>query len=65
MIERPIIIRMAGSDESFEFNPPDDLWVSMLAFCEVKGITIRELILTALEDWARNHPPIDGREPPA
>lgn len=49
--ERPITIHLAGSGESFKFDPPDDLWLDMLAYCEVAGLTLQELINHALEEF--------------
>ena len=48
--ERPITIRVEGSREAFEFNPPDDLWLDMRAYCLVTGLTIEELIKRALTE---------------
>lgn len=50
--ERPIAIMEEGTGRYlFDLDPPDDLWFSMLAFCEVKGITMQELIQRAVADF--------------
>lgn len=50
---RPIVIRDGSTGETFEWNPPDALWLDMLAFCRVRDLTIEELIRKALTDFFR------------
>jgi len=55
--DRPIEIRNAETGESFEFDPPDELWLDMLAFCEAAGISVAELIEHALGEFFRQRKP--------
>ncbi len=48
--ERPITITTPDG-ESFEFDPPDELWLDMLAFCEVTGLNVEQLIKRALAEY--------------
>lgn len=43
------VIRDAASGESFTFTPPLNLWLDMLAYQEVFGGTLEELIRAAVD----------------
>jgi hypothetical protein len=49
---RPIVIRCADGS-SFTFDPDEDLWRDMLAYCATRGWTLETLIQAAAEDFFR------------
>lgn len=48
--QRPIVIRLADTGQSFEFNPPDDLWLDIRTYCAATGLSLEELIHQALKE---------------
>lgn len=50
---RPIVIANKETGQHFEFYPPDELWLDMIAFCQVTGITLDDLIRKSLDHFFR------------